>query len=106
MVTLTEKDGNLMFTARVIPRASKSEIVGELDGALKIRIASPPVDGAANAELIKLLAKTFDVSKSDIEITSGRASKTKQIKIINQTREKLIAVLQAKNPRDIFDSSI
>lgn len=106
MVTITEKGGNLIFTARVVPRASKSEIVGEMDGALKIRIASPPVDGAANAELIKLLAKTFEVSKSDIEITGGHASKTKQIKIINRTREKLIAVLQAKNRRDIFDSSI
>jgi len=106
LITFTEKDGNLIFTARVVPRASKSEIVGELDGALKIRIAAPPVDGAANAELIKLLAKTFEVSKSDVEITSGQSSKTKQIKITNKTREKLLAVLQAKNRRDIFNPSI
>jgi len=106
LITFTEKDGNLIFTARVVPRASKSEIVGELDGALKIRIAAPPVDGAANAELIKLLAKTFEVSKSEIEITSGQTSKTKQIKISNKTREKLLAVLQAKNRRDIFNPSI
>ena len=106
LITFTEKDGNLIFTARVVPRASKSEIVGELDGALKIRIAAPPVDGAANAELIKLLAKTFEVSKSEIEITSGQTSKTKQIKITNKTREKLLAVLQAKNRRDIFNPSI
>ena len=106
LITFTEKDGNLIFTARVVPRASKSEIVGELDGALKIRIAAPPVDGAANAELIKLLAETFEVSKSDIEITSGQTSKTKQIKITNKTHEKLLAVLQAKNRRDIFNPSI
>jgi len=106
LIKFTEKNGNLIFTARVVPRASKSEIVGELDGALKIRIASPPVDGAANAELIKLLAKTFEVSKSDVEITSGQSSKTKQIKITNKTREKLLAVLQAKNRRDIFNPSI
>jgi len=106
LITFTEKDGNLIFTARVVPRASKSEIVGELDGALKIRIAAPPVDGAANAELIKLLAKTFEVSKSEIEITSGQTSKTKQIKITNKTHEKLLAVLQAKNRRDIFNPSI
>ncbi len=66
---------------RVVPRASKSEIVGELDGALKIRIAAPPADGAANAELIKLLAKTFGVTKSAVEIIGGQTSKTKQIKI-------------------------
>ena len=45
MINLAEKDGAIIFNVRVVPRASKSEIVGELDGALKIRIASPPVDG-------------------------------------------------------------
>jgi hypothetical protein len=65
----------------VVPRASKSEIVGELDGALKVRLCSPPVDGAANAELIKLLAKTFDVSRGNVEIVSGQTSKTKRIRI-------------------------
>ena len=86
----------MIFNVRVVPRASKSEIVGEMDGALKIRIASPPVDGAANAELVKLLAKTFEISKSEVEISGGQTSKTKQIKIINTTGEKLSAVLQAK----------
>jgi uncharacterized protein len=71
----------LIFDVRVVPRASKSEIVGELGGALKIRIASPPVDGAANAQLIKLLSKKLGVAKSDIEIVSGETSKLKKIKI-------------------------
>ncbi len=87
----------MIFSVKVVPRASKSEIVGEMDGALKIRIASPPVDGAANAELIKLLAKTCGIAKSEIEIISGETSKTKQIKIPKAAREKLVAVLQAKN---------
>lgn len=82
---------------RVVPRASKSEIVGNLDGALKVRIAAPPVDGVANVELVKLLAKTFAVSKSQVEILSGETSKTKQIKISNAASEKLDAVLQPKN---------
>jgi hypothetical protein len=81
VIQFTEKDGNLIFNVRVVARASKSEIVGDLDGALKIRIASPPVDGAANAELIKVLAKKFNVSKSAVQILSGQTSKTKQIKI-------------------------
>jgi uncharacterized protein (TIGR00251 family) len=97
MIRFVEKDGALIFTVRVVPRASKSEIVGEMDGALKIRVASPPVDGAANAELIKLLAKTFGVAKSRVEIIGGETSKTKQVKIINSTGEKLDAVLQPKN---------
>lgn len=70
-----------MFSVRVVPRAAKSEIIGEHDGALKVRIASPPVDGAANAELIKLLTNHFSVSRSDVEILSGLTSKTKRIRI-------------------------
>lgn len=83
----TGKDS--LLTIRVVTRAAKSEIVGEFDGAIKIRIASPPVDGAANAELLKLLAKTFGVSKSRIEILSGQTSKTKLVKICGITRPDL-----------------
>lgn len=96
MINFTEKDDSLIFNVRVVPRASKSEIVGEHDNALKVRIASPPVDGAANAELIKLLAKTFDVSKSQVEIVSGQISKTKQIKIANLKAEKFLQVADLK----------
>ncbi len=81
MIRFTERDGNLIFNVRVLPKSSKSEIVGEHDGALKIKIKSPPIDGAANAELIKVLAKFFDVPKSAVEILRGQTSKTKQIKI-------------------------
>jgi uncharacterized protein len=83
-----EKDGSITFSVRVVPRASLSEIVGEHDGVLKIKIAAPPVDGAANAELIKLLARKFNVSKSDIEIIGGETSKNKRIKITNLSESK------------------
>jgi uncharacterized protein (TIGR00251 family) len=96
MVNFTEKDDSITFTVRVVPRASKSEVIGEHDGALKVRIASPPVDGAANEELIKLLAKTFGVSKSGVEIVSGQSSKTKQVRITGAASEKITAILQAK----------
>ena len=58
-----------------------SEIVGEYDGALKVRISVPPVDGAANAELIKVLSKKLNVPKSAVEIISGQTSKHKQVRI-------------------------
>jgi uncharacterized protein len=93
-MNLTEKDGAVVFDVRVVPRASKSEIVGEHDGALKVRIASPPVDGAANTELIRLLAKKFGVSKSDIEIVGGSTSKNKRIKIENLSQSKLEEVIK------------
>ncbi len=82
MIQFTEKEGSLIFRVRVAPRASKSEVVGELGGALKIKLKSPPVDGAANAELIRVLAKFFDVPKSAVEILKGQTSKSKQIKIV------------------------
>jgi len=81
MIQVTEKSGALIFTVRVIPKSSRSEIMGEHDGALKVKLNAPPIDGAANAELVRLLAKTFGVPKSQIEILKGQRSKTKQIKI-------------------------
>ena len=97
MIRFTEKDGSIIFDVRVVPRASKSEIVGELGGALKIRIAAPPVDSAANAELIKVLAKEFKVSKSAVEILKGQTSKLKQVKILGAKSEKLAAILRREN---------
>ena len=83
MIKTPIKDNAITIEVRVVPRASRSEIVGVHDGALKVRIASPPVDGAANAELIKLFSKKFGVSKSDIIIVGGETSKSKRIKITN-----------------------
>ncbi len=82
MIQFIEKDGAIIFSVRVLPKSSKSEIVGEMDGALKIKIKSPPVDGAANEELIKTLAKFFAVPKSAVEILKGQTSKNKKVKII------------------------
>jgi len=87
-VNITERDGAATFVVRLVLRASKSEIVGLRDGALKVRITSLPVDGAANAELIRLLAKQFGVSRSDVEIVGGKTSKTKRIKINNLSQSK------------------
>ena len=96
MINLTEKNGAVVVNVRVVPRASKSEIVGAYEGALKVRIASPPVDGAANSELVRLFSKTFGVSKSEVEILSGQTSKTKQIKISNLTAEKFLQLAGLK----------
>ncbi|HRH45974.1 MAG TPA: DUF167 domain-containing protein, partial [Pyrinomonadaceae bacterium] len=59
------------------------------DGALKVKLNSPPVDGAANAELVKLLAKEFDVSCSQVEILSGNTSKQKQVRISGSNKNAL-----------------
>ncbi len=87
MIEIVENNGMAEFQIRVVPRASKTEIVGEMGGAVKVRVSSPPVDGAANAELIKLFAKRFGVAKSNVEIVSGLASKSKRIRVTGVTAE-------------------
>ena len=89
LIHFEEKDGSVFFGVRVVPRASKSEIAGELDGALKVRLCSPPVDGAANAELIKLLARSLGVSRGYVGIVAGERSKAKRIRINGVTVEEL-----------------
>ena len=79
MINYTDKDGKLIFKVRVVPRASRSELVGEHDGALRVRIAAPPVDGAANDELVRLLARAFGLPRSAIAITGGHTAKLKTV---------------------------
>lgn len=81
MIDYLEKDGRLTFKVRVVPRASRSEIVGEHDSALRVRIAAPPVDGAANEELVRTLAQAFKVARSAIEIIAGHTSKLKTVRV-------------------------
>ncbi len=96
MVETTENQDSIIFNVRVIPRSSKSEIVGEHDGDLKVKLSSPPVDGRANKELIKILAKELKVAKSDIEIIGGETSKSKRIQIRTSNKQNIYAILQAK----------
>ncbi len=96
-MNFVEKDGAVLFDVRVVPRSSKSEIGGPHDGALKVRLSSPPVDGAANAELVKLLAKSFGVAKSDVEIISGSASKAKRIRISGASASAIEAILKGNS---------
>lgn len=98
-IEIAEKNGAVIFTVRVVPRASRSEIVGPLEGALKVRIASPPVDGAANDELVRLFAKLLSVPKSDVQIVSGNSSKTKTIRITGATAEQLRNALHLSEPK-------
>lgn len=66
---------------KVKPNSQQQKIIEEADGSLTISLSSPPVDGRANAELIKLLAKKFNISKSKITIKLGLSSRQKLIVI-------------------------
>lgn len=78
---------------RVVPRAGRSEIAGLRSGALLIRLAAAPVDGAANDELIALLAKALHLPKRDITIVSGDRSRSKRVRIAGLGREQALTLL-------------
>jgi uncharacterized protein (TIGR00251 family) len=65
----------------VQPRATRSEIVGLHDGVIKVRLAAPPVDGAANDALIEFLAERLHVRKSDVRVIAGHTSRRKVVEI-------------------------
>ena len=69
----------IAFKVYIQPRASGNEIAGRWQDALKIRLTAPPADGKANQALLKFLAKQLGVPKSDLEILSGAASRSKKI---------------------------
>jgi hypothetical protein len=90
------------FDVRVQPRASRSEIAGEYGEALKVRLAAPPVDGAANDALVDLLAKELRVPKRDIRIVSGSSSRNKTIEISGSdisAVDRLVAGASVSRPR-------
>jgi uncharacterized protein (TIGR00251 family) len=78
-----EHSGGVTFSVRVVPRASRSEMAGLYDGVLRIRIAAPPVDGAANRELIKFLSKQLKVPQAAVTLVTGNNSKQKTVSIAN-----------------------
>ena len=83
MIRYLQHDRGLTFAVRVVTRASRSEITGEHNGALRVRITAPPVEGAANRELIKFLSKSFRVPQSAVTIISGSSSRNKIVRITN-----------------------
>ena len=76
-----EQADAVTFDVVVVPRASRSKIVGLHGSALKLTLAAPPVDGEANAELCALLAKSLGVPKRAVRVLHGEHSKTKTIQV-------------------------
>lgn len=77
----TEANGAVTFAVKVVPRASKNDIAGVEGDAIKIRLKAPPVDGKANVALIKFLAETLGVSRTQVEIVSGETGRRKLVRV-------------------------
>ncbi len=71
----------VVLTVRVIPRAAKSGLAGTRGDALLVRLRTPPVEGAANIELVDVLAKALNVPKRAISIVSGERSRQKRVHV-------------------------
>lgn len=87
MVEIETRDGAVRFPVYARPRASRTELAGEHDGALAIRLAAPPVDGQANAELVSFLARALGVSRSAVRIVRGERGRRKVVEVEGMTPE-------------------
>lgn len=78
---LSPVPGGVELSLVIQPRASRSRVVGEHDGRLKVQIAAPPVEGEANAELAELLSELLGVPKRQVEILSGETGRRKRVRV-------------------------
>ena len=86
MIPYTIKGDQVLFKVHVVPGSSRSEIAGSHNDSLRVRVAARPVEGAANEELILVLAKTFKVSKRSVRIVNGARGRAKQVSIEGEPR--------------------
>ena len=93
MLEAQEREGTVIFSVRVQPRAKKDEIAGEMGGALKVRLRAPAVEDRANEALVEFLAQLLKTPRSAVRILSGERSRTKRIEIYGVTRQQILALL-------------
>lgn len=90
MEWIRETDKGVLLPVRAVPRASKNEIQGIHGDALKVRLQAPPVEGKANAALIRFLSDELDISRSQLSIASGETGRNKAVLIDGLSKEDLI----------------
>ena len=95
LISATERAGGVQFAVRVVPRAGRTEAAGVRDGALIVRLAAAPVEGAANEALISYLSSLLRRPKRDIAIAGGGKSRDKRIVVAGLTLAELHDALSA-----------
>ncbi len=83
MSAVSQTADGLVLRLFIQPKASRDSIIGLHGDELKVAITAPPIDGKANAHLVKYLAKQFKVAKSQVLVEKGELGRHKQVKIIN-----------------------
>jgi len=82
------------FAVRVQPRASRDELAGERAGALVVRLKAPPVEGAANAALVRFLAKSLGIPVSAVEILRGASQRNKLVRVLGIRGPQVLALAE------------
>jgi uncharacterized protein len=86
----------VIFAVRVLPRAHRDEIAGEMDGALKVRLRAPAMEGRANEALVEFLAGVLRSSRSAVRILSGERSRMKRVEVRGVTEEQVRGLLKGE----------
>jgi len=98
-ISLASDATAVLITVRVIPRAGKSGVAGMRGNALLVRLHAPPVDGAANDELIEVIARTLAVPKRAVSIAAGEHSRQKCVRVSGIDAATAAARLVSAQPR-------
>ncbi|HXL21945.1 MAG TPA: DUF167 domain-containing protein [Candidatus Dormibacteraeota bacterium] len=93
MLQITEREGAIVFAVRVQPRASRDEVAGEMDGALKVRLQAPAIEGRANEALIEFLSSVLKRPKAAVRISSGERSRVKRVEVTGVTKNDILGLL-------------
>jgi uncharacterized protein len=88
------ESGTVIFSVHVQPRASKDEVAGEMEGALKIRLRAPELEDRANEALVAFLAEVLNTSKAAVRILSGARGRMKRIEVRGATERQVQQLLQ------------
>ena len=87
------REGTVILSVRVQPRASKDEIAGEMGGALKVRLRAPAVEDRANEALVEFLAQLLKTPRSAVRILGGERSRTKRLEIRGVTQQQILLLV-------------
>ena len=95
MIKIENSRGGVSFAVKVHPRARKNAITGELGDALKVSLATPPIEGRANEACVEFFAKVLKVPRSSVTIASGQTSRNKVICVTGVSREYVLGRLRS-----------
>ncbi len=91
---ISPRDGGVRLRLYIQPRASRTEVAGLHDDVIRIRLAAPPVDGAANKSLVRFLARRLGVRQSEVTLAAGQSSRRKTVDVtglsVEEARTRLL----------------